>query len=639
MSSLRHQSSLEGVLDFSEPFSLTPQQSYSAKRLLDIFIKDYGLDRATERGYKPAKLICTTLDHIIAKDTFLSFFLTYLHENLTDLTSNITLALSYFEDIVSREPAPRSDVMNALEAFADYMVTQFFLPLRASSVKTPQPTPTTLSAIQASTAVGTKQRISFLRRDCLIRDRHRCVVSRKFDITEARRRLANNEKCEDDNGKLLETEPRDNFQYLEVAHILPHCLTKVASADGDLTDSKRSVLRILDMFDPGITHLIDGPNIDSPSNALTLTLENHRLFGEFQIYFESTDRPHEYKIYSVESGFLSDPFFPVTRALTRSPNDTINLPSPRLLSIHRAIAHILKLSGAGEYIEKIVRDLEQVTVEADGSTNLGDIHLVGILKSLLSENIFINPYSAQRAFPELFPEAQNSQTALQTPTRGTPQDLFGMEGPSRELLDSFKMLYSSGQYSDLTISSNKKDYRVHRAIVCPRSSFFSTALRGDFKEGHEGTISFQEDDPQIVDIMINYFYHLDYNVFSQENGMDSQNPRSEIFEVPQAHSSLTIHAKVYCLGEKYLISSLKALALQKFKATAREQWDVNDFLEAAKQAYTSTIETDRGLKDAVIAVLYDHSELLDREEAQFVFKELNMLTYDLLMYIHGKDRF
>ncbi|KAB8213198.1 hypothetical protein BDV33DRAFT_210440 [Aspergillus novoparasiticus] len=139
--------------------------------------------------------------------------------------------------------------------------------------------------------------------------------------------------------------------------------------------------------------------------------------------------------------------------------------------------------------------------------------------------------------------------------------------------------------------------------------------------------------------MINYFYHLDYNVFSQENGMDSQNPGSEMFEVPQAHSSLTTHAKVYCLGEKYLISSLKALALQKFKATAREQWDVNDFLEAAKQAYTSTIETDRGLKDAVIAVLYDHSELLDREEAQFVFKELNMLTYDLLMYIHGKDRF
>lgn len=127
------------------------------------------------------------------------------------------------------------------------------------------------------------------------------------------------------------------------------------------------------MFDPGITHLIDGPNIDSPSNALTLTLENHRLFGEFQIYFEPTSRPHEYRIHSVESGVLSDP---VTRVLSRSPTDTINMPSPRLLGIHRAISRILKLSGAGEYIEQVLRDLEQVTVEA--STNLGGYNEVTV---------------------------------------------------------------------------------------------------------------------------------------------------------------------------------------------------------------------------------------------------------------------
>jgi hypothetical protein len=44
-----------------------------------------------------------------------------------------------------------------------------------------------------------------------------------------------------------------------------------------------------------------------------------------------------------------------------------------LLGVHRAIAHISKLSGAGDYIEQILRDMEQVAVEADGSTNLGDI--------------------------------------------------------------------------------------------------------------------------------------------------------------------------------------------------------------------------------------------------------------------------
>ncbi|OJD17181.1 hypothetical protein AJ78_02725 [Emergomyces pasteurianus Ep9510] len=282
MSLHRHQPSLEGVLDFSEPLSLTPQQSGSARSLLDILIKDYGLEQATERGYKPAKLIHATLDYISSKDSFLTLFLTFLHEHLAGVTSNITLALSYFEHFSSWEPPARSVVMGALEEFADYMVTQFFLPLRASSVKTPQPTPTTLSSIQASTAAaGTKQCISVLRHDCLVRDHHRCIVTQKFDIAEARRRHARDKNCTDDDGKLLEREQRDNFQYLEVAHILPHCLTKVASGDEDLTESKKNVLRILDMFDPSITHLIDGPKIDSPSNALTLTLDNHRLFGEF----------------------------------------------------------------------------------------------------------------------------------------------------------------------------------------------------------------------------------------------------------------------------------------------------------------------------------------------------------------------
>lgn len=127
------------------------------------------------------------------------------------------------------------------------------------------------------------------------------------------------------------------------------------------------------MFDPGIIHLIDGPKIDSPLNALTLTIEFHRLFGEFQIYFEPTGRPYEYKIDSVESDFLRDPFFPVTRTLMLSPNHTIDPPSLRLLGVHRAIAKILKLSGAGEYVEQILRDMEQVVVKADGSTNLGDM--------------------------------------------------------------------------------------------------------------------------------------------------------------------------------------------------------------------------------------------------------------------------
>lgn len=64
---------------------------------------------------------------------------------------------------------------------------------------------------------------------------------------------------------------------------------------------------------------------------------------------------------------------PVTRTLFLAEDRLIDTPSPRLLAIHRAIAHILHLSGAGEYIDRILRDFEEKGVQADGSTDLGRI--------------------------------------------------------------------------------------------------------------------------------------------------------------------------------------------------------------------------------------------------------------------------
>ncbi|EFR03711.1 hypothetical protein MGYG_06708 [Nannizzia gypsea CBS 118893] len=60
---------------------------------------------------------------------------------------------------------------------------------------------------------------------------------------------------------LLEQED-ESSEYSEVAHIIPHSLTELR-------------WRSNTMFDTSVAHLIDGPKIDSPSNTLTLTLNNH----------------------------------------------------------------------------------------------------------------------------------------------------------------------------------------------------------------------------------------------------------------------------------------------------------------------------------------------------------------------------
>ena len=78
--------------------------------------------------------------------------------------------------------------------------------------------------------MGTSQRVATLRRECLIRDRHRCVISRTFDDGEVMRRVGRDgeEKARDDDGNFLEDEG-GTFAPLEVAHIIPHSLMAVQS--------------------------------------------------------------------------------------------------------------------------------------------------------------------------------------------------------------------------------------------------------------------------------------------------------------------------------------------------------------------------------------------------------------------------
>jgi hypothetical protein len=134
------------------------------------------------------------------------------------------------------------------------------------------------------------------------------------------------------------------------------------------------------MFDVGVADLIQGPEIDRPLNALTLTHDWHYLFGAFEVYFESEDaKKHVYKNKSHKPTLLEpetyrdpgsgEPY--ETRELYLMEDRAIDPPHPRLLAIHRAISHILHLSRAGEYIDRVYEDLEKHSVKEDESTPLG----------------------------------------------------------------------------------------------------------------------------------------------------------------------------------------------------------------------------------------------------------------------------
>lgn len=133
-----------------------------------------------------------------------------------------------------------------------------------------------------------------------------------------------------------------------------------------------AALAILNMFDLGVAHFIEGTNIDSPHNAITLTHGFHDYFGDFQIFFEPLSEKHTYRINSFLPRYLfRDPALPISSTLYLTDTRTIDPPSPRLLAVHRAICHILHLSAVGEYIDKLLRDMEENNIREDGSTELG----------------------------------------------------------------------------------------------------------------------------------------------------------------------------------------------------------------------------------------------------------------------------
>ncbi|VUC25003.1 unnamed protein product [Clonostachys rosea] len=212
---------------------------------------------------------------------------------------------------------------------------------------------------------------------------------------------------------------------------------------------------------------------------------------------------------------------------------------------------------------------------------------------------------------------------LANPRRGAGKALQMMDGT----------LFSSGLYSDLTVICGDDKYLVHRAVICPRSTFFEAACRHNFKEAITAEINLRDDDPTAVKIMMNHFYNLNYSDGSATTAeTDTALPEDE-----NSGFSLLVHAKVYSLAEKYGILSLKKLAVDKFERQVRGDCDTEDFLEAAVEAYTGTVKGDRELRDEVVRAITLRMDVLKQESFREAINGLD-IGVDVLVYLAEQGR-
>ncbi|KAK4696047.1 hypothetical protein P7C71_g1801, partial [Lecanoromycetidae sp. Uapishka_2] len=207
-------------------------------------------------------------------------------------------------------------------------------------------------------------------------------------------------------------------------------------------------------------------------------------------------------------------------------------------------------------------------------------------------------------------------------------------------------LFNSAKYSDLTVTCGSDVYNLHRAIVCPRSTWFD-------KEAKTATIDLKEDNPDAVNRMLIYLYTLDYpdgEVPKTQKPTRSNealkpphlripvrsapSPQSDSTQATDPVNILMNNALVYALADKYDLSKLKIIARDKFLASTKDaQWPYKDFIEVIHTVYNTTPDNDNALRSIITGICVDHfSGIVEDVKLKEAIMGNSRLSFNIAQY-------
>ncbi|KAI0089735.1 hypothetical protein BDY19DRAFT_83186 [Irpex rosettiformis] len=134
---------------------------------------------------------------------------------------------------------------------------------------------------------------------------------------------------------------------------------------------------------------LNGSDVNRLENVLTLENSCHSAFDNLWLWLEATepDNPesHSYNIRTYR--YYSHPSLPASVTFTNRARpeyrDRIPLPSKKYLRVHAACCGVAAMSGAGEYLDKVMRDQERINVlSADGGSS--DVAVNAVWKAFYS---------------------------------------------------------------------------------------------------------------------------------------------------------------------------------------------------------------------------------------------------------------
>ncbi|KAK4505493.1 hypothetical protein PRZ48_003456 [Zasmidium cellare] len=150
-----------------------------------------------------------------------------------------------------------------------------------------------------------------------------------------------------------------------------------------------------------------------------------------------------------------------------------------------------------------------------------------------------------------------------------------------------KSLLKDSSLADFEIKCDQDSYQVHRVILACHSRYFKALFAGEYSESSKRCIVLQDDDPNAVKLMIDYFYGFDY-----EDAHD---------KITGFSNPLELNAAIYTIADKYDVPDLKKLAVKHFaRAAPHSAFREESPVEAIRMIYTGTPSTDRHLRDLAI---------------------------------------
>lgn len=178
--------------------------------------------------------------------------------------------------------------------------------------------------------------------------------------------------------------------------------------------------------------------------------------------------------------------------------------------------------------------------------------------------------------------------------------------------------FVSSKFSDITIRTKLQEFKVHRLVICGQSEYFSLLCNRnrvvDPPNQTSQVIQLMDDDPHAVEAMIHFMYGYRYD----GSGRGRASP-------------MLFHIKVYHVADKYGIPKLKQRAREKFKTMVQACWQTDEFPNAIAEAYTTTPQADRGLRDPLLEICQDHiDDLLRHDEFCQVLDEIVGFAADLV---------